>query len=123
MDTKIYENVCNITTRETFVLAELLKVERMDTYFFLFLGDVDWKTLDADIKFSIYCPKTWFSDFSFKFSSFTLSTLTDKSATRIIIQMGLDRYQMLEEGLQKQQKWGEEGKGGGGRDEGKNVNL
>lgn len=58
MDTKIYENVCNITTRETFVLAELLKVERMDTYFFLFLGDVDWKTLDADIKFSIYCPKT-----------------------------------------------------------------
>lgn len=51
--------------------------------FFLDLGDVDWNTLEADIKFSIYCPKTWFSDFSFKFSSLTLSTLWDKSKIKI----------------------------------------
>lgn len=52
---------------------------KISTHFFLDLGDVHWNTLDADIKFSIYCPRTWFSDFSFKFSSFTLSTLWDKS--------------------------------------------
>ena len=49
------------------------------TYFFLFFGDVDWKTLEADIRFSMYWPSTWFSDFNLRFSSFTLSTLTDKS--------------------------------------------
>ena len=50
-----------------------------ETHFFLLFGDVDWKTLDADMRFSMYCPRTWFSDFSFRFSSFTLSTLVDKS--------------------------------------------
>jgi hypothetical protein len=50
-------------------------------HFFLVLGEVDWKTLEADIRFSMYCPKTWFSERNFKFSSFTLSTRCDKSAT------------------------------------------
>ena len=54
----------------------------MNTNFFLALGSVDWNTLLAAIKFSIYCPNTWFSDFSFKFSSFTESTLDDKSAVK-----------------------------------------
>lgn len=27
-------------------------------HFFLDFGDVDWNTLEADIKFSIYCPST-----------------------------------------------------------------
>lgn len=55
-------------------------------YFFpLFLvdfGEVDWKTFEADIKFSMYWPKTWFSDLSFKFSSFTLSTRRLKSTKK-----------------------------------------
>lgn len=42
-------------------------------------GVVDWKTDDADIKFSIYCPRTWFSERSFKFSSLTESTRCDRS--------------------------------------------
>lgn len=50
-------------------------------YFFFVFGEVDWNTLDADIKFSIYWPRTWFSDLNFRFSSLTLSTLCDKSAT------------------------------------------
>ena len=49
------------------------------TYFFFDLGEVDWKTLLAVIKFSIYWPKTWFSDFSLRFSSLTVSTRDDKS--------------------------------------------
>lgn len=52
------------------------------THFFLVLGDVDWKTEDADMRFSIYCPSTWFSDRNFRFSSFTLSTRCDKSVGR-----------------------------------------
>jgi len=51
----------------------------MVIHFFLVLGLVDWNTLDADIKFSIYWLKTWFSLLSLRFSSFTLSTLWDKS--------------------------------------------
>ena len=47
-------------------------------YFFFVLGDVDWKTLEAAIKFSMYWPRTWFSDFSFKFSSLTLSTRCER---------------------------------------------
>jgi hypothetical protein len=43
------------------------------------------EVLLAAIKFSIYCPNTWFSDFSFKFSSFTESTLDDKSAVKQVI--------------------------------------
>lgn len=48
-------------------------------YFLWTLGVVDWNTDDADIKFSMYWPKTWFSERSFKFSSFTESTLWDRS--------------------------------------------
>lgn len=48
-------------------------------HFFLVFGEVDWNTLDADIRFSMYCPRTWFSERNFKFSSFTLSTRCDKS--------------------------------------------
>ena len=51
----------------------------MVTYFFFDLGDVDWNTLLAVIRFSMYWPRTWFSDFSLRFSSFTVSTLEDKS--------------------------------------------
>lgn len=43
-------------------------------HFFLTLGEVVWNTLEADMRFSIYWPSTWFSDRNFKFSSFTLST-------------------------------------------------
>jgi hypothetical protein len=39
-----------------------------------------WKTLEAAMRFSMYCPNTWFSDRNLKFSSFTLSTLDDKSS-------------------------------------------
>lgn len=49
-------------------------------HFFLDLGDADWNTLLAAIKFSMYCPSTWFSDFSFRFSTFTESTRDDKSS-------------------------------------------
>lgn len=48
-------------------------------YFFLVLGDVLWKTLLAAIRFSMYWPRTWFSDFNLRFSSFTESTLWDRS--------------------------------------------
>lgn len=50
------------------------------TYFRLLFVSVVWKTLEADIRFSMYWPRTWFSDFSFKFSSFTASTRADRSA-------------------------------------------
>ena len=33
----------------------------MGTYFFFDFGEVDWNTLLAVIKFSMYWPKTWFS--------------------------------------------------------------
>ena len=42
-------------------------------------GDVDWNTDDAETRFSIYCPNTWFSDFNLRFSSLTLSARNDKS--------------------------------------------
>lgn len=48
-------------------------------YFRLALVSVAWKTLDADIRFSMYWPRTWFSDFSFRFSSLTASTRADRS--------------------------------------------
>lgn len=48
-------------------------------HFFLVVAFVDWNTDDADIKFSIYWPSTWFSERNFKFSSFTPSTRCDKS--------------------------------------------
>lgn len=53
------------------------------TYFFFDLGDVDWNTLLAVIRFSMYWPRTWFSDLSLRFSSFTVSTLEDKSIKKI----------------------------------------
>ena len=28
------------------------------SHFFFVLGEVDWNTLEADIRFSMYCPKT-----------------------------------------------------------------
>ena len=51
-------------------------------YFFLGFWVVDWKTLLAVIRFSMYWPSTWFSDFNLRFSSFTLSTFCDKSTER-----------------------------------------
>lgn len=53
-------------------------------YFRLLLVSVVWKTLEADMRFSMYWPRTWFSDFNFRFSSLTASTLADRSepATR-----------------------------------------
>lgn len=42
-------------------------------------ASVVWKTLEADIRFSMYWPRTWFSDFNLRFSSFTASTLADRS--------------------------------------------
>lgn len=48
-------------------------------YFRLLLVSVVWKTLEADMRFSMYWPRTWFSDFSFRFSSLTASTLADRS--------------------------------------------
>lgn len=50
-------------------------------HFLLLLVSVVWKTLEADMRFSMYCPSTWFSDFSFKFSSFTASTRADRSSS------------------------------------------
>jgi len=38
-----------------------------------------WKMALASIKFSMYWPNTKFSDFSFRFSSFTVSTRRDRS--------------------------------------------
>lgn len=48
-------------------------------YFFFVVVFVDWNTDDADIKFSIYWPSTWFSERNFKFSSLTPSTRCDRS--------------------------------------------
>lgn len=53
------------------------------SYFLLLFVSVVWKTLEADMRFSIYCPRTWFSDFSFRFSSFTASTLAERSILKI----------------------------------------
>ena len=52
-------------------------------YFLLLFVSVVWKTLEADMRFSIYCSRTWFSDFSFRFSSLTASTLADRSISKI----------------------------------------
>ena len=41
--------------------------------FFVCFCIADWNTLLADIKFSIYPPRIEFSDFNFKFSSFTFN--------------------------------------------------
>lgn len=49
-------------------------------HFRLLLVSVVWKTLEADMRFSMYWPRTWFSDFNLRFSSFTASTLADRSA-------------------------------------------
>lgn len=49
------------------------------SYFRLLLESVVWKTLEADMRFSMYWPRTWFSDFSFRFSSLTASTLAERS--------------------------------------------
>lgn len=54
-------------------------------YFRLLLVSVVWKTLEADMRFSIYCPRTWFSDLSFRFSSLTASTRAERSVGRQII--------------------------------------
>lgn len=50
-------------------------------HFFLAFGDVDWNTLEADMRFSMYWPKTWFSDLSLRFSSLTLSTRCERSSS------------------------------------------
>ncbi|PWA32491.1 hypothetical protein CCH79_00016678 [Gambusia affinis] len=50
---------------------------RSSAYFRLLLVSVVWKTLEADMRFSMYWPRTWFSDFNFRFSSFTASTRAD----------------------------------------------
>lgn len=48
-------------------------------HFRLALVSVAWKTLDADMRFSMYWPRTWFSDFNLRFSSLTASTRADRS--------------------------------------------
>lgn len=50
-------------------------------HFFLAVALVDWNTDEADIKFSMYWPNTWFSERSLRFSSLTLSTRCDRSET------------------------------------------
>lgn len=40
----------------------------------------DWKTLLTFMRFSIYPPRIWFSDLSFRFSSLTSVTFLDKSS-------------------------------------------
>lgn len=52
-------------------------------HFRLLLVSVVWKTLEADMRFSMYWPRTWFSDFNFRFSSLTASTRADRSGTKI----------------------------------------
>ena len=54
-------------------------IRRKNFHFFLALGVADWKTLLAAIRFSMYWPSTWFSDFSFRFSTLTESTRDDRS--------------------------------------------
>ena len=44
------------------------------TFLFLFVSAF-WKTLEDDMRFSIQCPRIWFYDFSFRFSSSTAYTL------------------------------------------------
>lgn len=65
------------------VLKDELRVEQEDitpgVYFRLLLVSVVWNTLEADMRFSMYWPRTWFSDFSFRFSSFTASTRAERS--------------------------------------------
>ena len=39
-----------------------------------------WNTELAAMRFSMYCPSTWFSDLSLRFSSLTLSTLELRSS-------------------------------------------
>ncbi|TNN38081.1 hypothetical protein EYF80_051758 [Liparis tanakae] len=34
------------------------------------------------MRFSMYCPRTWFSDLSFRFSSLTASTRAERSGTK-----------------------------------------
>lgn len=56
---------------------------------------MDWNTLLAAIRFSMYWPNTWFSDFSFRFSSLTESTLDDRSIrnkTTLLFKVTLSIY-------------------------------
>lgn len=68
------------------VLKDELSIGKEDNalciYFRLLLVSVVWNTLEADMRFSMYWPRTWFSDFSFRFSSFTASTRADRSWKR-----------------------------------------
>lgn len=60
-------------------MSTLLVVVDEVHHFFLLFELVDWNTDEADIKFSMYWPSTWFSERNLRFSSFTLSTRCDKS--------------------------------------------
>jgi hypothetical protein len=50
-------------------------------YFLLLFVSVISKIPEVELRFSIYCPRTGFSDFSFRFSSLTASTLAERSST------------------------------------------
>lgn len=62
--------------REEMDLADVIHTVN---YFRLLLVSVVWNTLEADMRFSMYCPRTWFSDLSLRFSSFTASTRAERS--------------------------------------------
>lgn len=82
--------VCVCKPKHRCILASVLKDERSArnkhraqcVYFRLLLVSVVWNTLEADMRFSMYWPRTWFSDLSFRFSSFTASTRAERSLKR-----------------------------------------
>lgn len=57
------------------------KTEGISVLYFLLLFVPVWKTQKADMNFSMYCPRMWFSDFSCRFSTLTKSTLTERAST------------------------------------------
>ena len=61
------------------VVEDIEDIELLEVVLGVILVEVDWNTELAAIRFSIYWPRTWFSDLSFKFSSFTLSTRWERS--------------------------------------------
>lgn len=56
-----------------------MRNKRHNTYCLGREGCEDWKTEEEAIRFCIYCPSTWFSERSFKLSSFTDSTRCERS--------------------------------------------
>lgn len=71
--------LCAYRVGSPFHLAPLLQSTHHLRFPFV---SVVWKTLEADMRFSMYWPRTWFSDFNFRFSSFTASTRADRSGRK-----------------------------------------